>query len=180
MVQTERWTEEQIRALPEGFKYEIVDGVLHVTANTFRHSATIANLLMALGAFVLPRGLGRVLGPDIGAWMRAGNFRMPDVCFVSTERLPKPKDFDKFLLEGPDLVVEVLSPSDRPGPAARKAEDYFASGTRLFWLVDPRLRSVKVIQPGQADKTLRLGDVLTGGPVLPGFTLSLEDLFAGL
>jgi Uma2 family endonuclease len=77
----------------------------------------------------------------------------------------------------PDLVVEVLSPSNTPAEMARKRGEYFRSGVRLLWEIDPRTRTVRVYTSETAVGELSAADTLDGGAVLPGFTLPLAQLF---
>ena len=81
----------------------------------------------------------------------------------------------------PDLAVEVLSDSNTKAEIARKRREYFVAGTRLAWIVDPRTRTVEVYtSPDAPDATLDQEQMLNGGTVLPGFSLSLAELFAEL
>ncbi len=60
---------------------------------------------------------------------------------------------------------------------ARKLEEYFAAGTRLAWVVDPKTRTVRVHTAPRESVVLGLGDVLDGGDVLPGLRLPVRDVF---
>jgi Uma2 family endonuclease len=77
----------------------------------------------------------------------------------------------------PDLAVEVLSEGNTPQEMNRKLHEYFQAGTRLVWYVDPAARTVTVYE--SIDRATPLGehDVLDGGDVLPGFKLSIGELF---
>jgi Uma2 family endonuclease len=100
--------------------------------------------------------------------------RAPDVCFVRKERWAAAK---KFFEGAPDVVVEVLSASNRPKDIARNVRDYLGAGAQQVWLVDPDSKTIDVHT--QADcRTLTAQDVLDGGQALPGFALDLAALFA--
>lgn len=77
----------------------------------------------------------------------------------------------------PDLVVEVVSPSDRAIEVSEKALMWADAGVRLVWIVDPRTRTVTVYRPDGAVSLLRGASELDGEDVLPGFRLPLADLF---
>jgi Uma2 family endonuclease len=81
---------------------------------------------------------------------------------------------------GPDLAIEVLSPSNTPQEMERKLNDYFRARVRVVWYVDPRQRTVEVFTGVDRSTLLREGQTLTGDPLLPGFNLALRDLFAQL
>ena len=77
----------------------------------------------------------------------------------------------------PDLAVEVLSPGNTPGEMRRKLRDYFLAGISLVWIINPLKQTAEVYTA--PDKKRRLGkkDSLTGKDILPGFALSLKELF---
>jgi Uma2 family endonuclease len=107
--------------------------------------------------------------------------RSPDVAFVRAERLPADGIGSGWMTVAPDLVVEVLSPSETTSALDDKLRDYRAAGTRLFWLVDPSARTVSIRGDAAAHEHIaHEGDVLDGADVLPGFVLPVEQLFARL
>jgi len=59
----------------------------------------------------------------------------------------------------------------------RKLDLYFEAGTRLVWYVDPRKKEVTVYQSPSTPRTLREDEMLDGGELLPGLSLSIKDLF---
>jgi Uma2 family endonuclease len=160
---------------------ELVDGVLVEKAMGFRESLLAFALGGILRAFVVPRNLGLVSGPDGTLRLFPGLVRIPDVAFISWDRIP-----DRRVPEAPipglapDLAVEVLSPSNTTAEMARKRGEYFAAGVRLVWSVDPRSRTVTVHDAEGRSTTLDEAATLDGGAVLPGFAMPLKDLFAEL
>ena len=124
-------------------------------------------------------GLGKVLIPT-GFKIQANpdTVREPDVAFISRQRLPSSAAGARgFVQSAPDLAVEVISPTDRPGPLRAKIAQYLESGVRMVWVVDPKHETVTVHQPGQEPLTLREGGVLDGGNVVPGFTCDIRRIF---
>jgi Uma2 family endonuclease len=77
----------------------------------------------------------------------------------------------------PDLAVEVLSEGNTAKEMSDKLADYFDAGVRLVWYIDPRDRTVQVFTRPDSPQVLHEHDTLTGGEVLPGFTLSLKEFF---
>jgi Uma2 family endonuclease len=71
----------------------------------------------------------------------------------------------------------VLSPTDKPRDVRRKISNYLATGT-IVWLVDPDMETIEIHAPGQPVQVLKIGDTLTGGTLLPGFSLALSEVFA--
>lgn len=156
----------EIRILsPAGGKH------LHIARNVFR----------ALDAYVTPRGLGEVY-PDGGGFALPPDddvMRSPDAAFIRAGRLPADDMPDGWVPLAPDLVVEVLSPSETHSDVMEKLADYFAGGTALAWVVDPRRRGVEVHAPGQPVRWVPLGGTLDGAPVLPDFQVRVAELFRG-
>jgi Uma2 family endonuclease len=160
---------------------ELVEGVLVEKAMGLRESLLAGALIGCLRDFVIPRNLGLVSGE--GGMMRlfAGLVRIPDVAFVSWARLPGRKVPKEPIPDlAPDLAIEVLSPTNTPGEMRRKREEYFGAGVALVWIVDPDGRRVAVFTSPTDYAEFSEGDSIEGGNVLPGFSLSLADLFAEL
>jgi Uma2 family endonuclease len=76
----------------------------------------------------------------------------------------------------PDLIVEIISPSDRLTAVRRKVQQWLDSGARLAWTLNPRRRTVTVDTPGHS-MVLHVGEILTGEPVLPEFSVPVAELF---
>src|SRR5580658_102523 len=173
------WTDEELEALPkDGHKYELLDGELIMSPVHLNHSVVCMRMTSLLLHFVEPRGLGQLLDSSIGCRLAEDLLLSPDVSFVSKERLKKIRLApDKFLAGAPDLVVEVLSPSDRMRQVNRKLDLYFEHGARLAWLVHWRKQQVHIYTADSIESLTGLDDVLTGGLVLPGFKCKLRKIF---
>jgi Uma2 family endonuclease len=115
-----------------------------------------------------------------GGYVVSGEDYIPDAAFMSYARQPVASDA-AYNPVAPDLAIEVLSPGNIETPnerdkMLRKIGNYLAAGT-VLWLTDPEQKTVDVYIPGQPRKTLRVGDFLEGGDVLPGFRLAVADIF---
>ena len=158
---------------------ELVEGTLVEKAMGFRESVLAALLVRILGEFVDAHQLGVVAGPDGTLRLLAGLVRIPDVAYLSWDRIPGrklPKDPIPSLV--PDLAVEVLSPSNTKAEMARKRQEYFRAGVRLVWLIDPLTKTVAVFSPDLGESLLGENDTLDGRDVLPGFSINLREFFA--
>jgi Uma2 family endonuclease len=161
--------------------YELVDGALVEKVMGYSESLFALFVARILLDFVEPRNLGLVSGADGIMKLFGGLVRIPDVAFVSWDRLPGrmiPKEPIPSLT--PDLVVEVLSESNTPGEMMRKRGEYFASGVRIVWELDTKSRIVTVYTSDGTITVFDSSQSLEGGDVLPGVTLVLGDLFAKL
>jgi Uma2 family endonuclease len=165
----------------EGKLCELVAGVLLQKVMGWNESSLAGFLLGLLNAYVIPRNLGIVTGADGTVEIMPDLVRIPDVAFISWDRLPgrrRPTNPVPRLI--PNLAVEVLSRSNTPGEMAVKRQDYFAAGVELVWEIDPVARAVLVYTSPAQSTTSGQADNLVGGVVLPGFTLPVQELFAEL
>lgn len=159
--------------------FELVDGVLVEKAMGARESFLATHISFLLKVFLQNNDLGAVLGADGMLRLRPRLVRIPDVSFISWDQIlggefPEEPIPDLY----PDLAVEVLSPSNTPREIERKLSEYFAAGCRLAWIVDPKTRTADVYTSSDDCQHLRPTQSLDGGDVLPGFKLSLKELFA--
>ena len=160
---------------------ELVDGTLVEKGRGFRESALALAIGAALRAFVIPRNLGLVTRESGMMRLFAGLVRIPDVAYVSWDRVPGRRvPTEPIPLLAPNLAVEVLRESNTPREMDKKRREYFSAGVELVWMVDPVLRTVEVYTSPEEFRTFRESDTLDGGTVVPGFTLALSELFAEL
>lgn len=101
--------------------------------------------------------------------------RGADIAFVSWERLPQPSPVG-FPPLGPDLVVEVLSPGDRPGEVLAKVGDWLDAGARLVWVIDPQRQIARVYRQDGSETIVTANGALDGDDVLPGFSCPLASI----
>ncbi len=170
---------------PEGVKTELVRGELRVSPSAgIPHGFAATKLVVLLWAYVAPRRLGHVLADGIGYELLQlpRTVRVPDASFVRAERLPPrgPSLGTRLFNFAPDLAVEVLSPSETALQLQEKLDDYVRGGSTLIWVVDPVLRTVRIVSTVWPDTLLHEGDTLTGGHVLPGFSCIVSEIFEGI
>lgn len=119
--------------------YELVDGVLVEKIMGYSESALAGYFLHVLLTFLDNHDLGMVAGADGAVRLDANLVRIPDVSFVSWDRLPEKVWPAEATLEFmPDLAIEVVSEGNTKDEMKRKVRDYLDAGCRLLWLVDPR------------------------------------------
>lgn len=157
---------------------ELVDGILVEKPLGQREGFMAATLIAIIVAHVRAHRLGVVGAPDTLMRLAKGQDRMPDISFTAWANLPSDDaHLQRVGRYAPDLAVEILSPSNSRGEIERKRREYFAAGTKLVWIVDPDARTVAVFTDPTTFTLLTATDTLDGGTVLPGFVLSLADLF---
>ena len=156
------------------------DGELIVSPAKPLHNAIanyIAHLLTA--HTMIDNSLGMVFGQETGFIMHSKSNTMSasDVAFVPKERL-KEVDLKQWLPFPPDLAVEVVSEYDRASDVKRKNNEYMSNGTKFLWVVYPDEQEIKVHQPNQNVIMLTADDTLTGGNILPDFSVPVKDIFS--
>ena len=172
----------------DGWRYEIIEGrLLRMPGSGIKASWIAVRLIYFLMNFIAPRNLGIVTGAD-GTYdlTRPGDptetALIPDAAFVQAGRLPAMNtpaaaQYGKL---APDLVAEVVSPSQGHQEMDDKARLYLDRGVRLVWTIWPDAQSVDLWRPTSPTAplaSLGIGESLDGLDVLPGFTLPISDLF---
>jgi Uma2 family endonuclease len=174
-------TAEELLELPDdGMRHELVEGELRTMAPAGAEHGWVALVIGSkIFEHVERQGLGRAYAAETGFVLRRGpdTVRAPDVAFVAADRVPA-RAGEGFLEPAPDLVVEVVSPSDRASEVAAKAAMWLDAGVRLVWVVDSQARLAAVHHPGGLVTVLREDGTLDGEDVLRGFRLPLAPLFA--
>lgn len=177
----EVWTDKALMALSgNGVKVELVDGEPQMSQSTFIQGIIEARMSAALTTYVVAHDLGFVCGSSTAFWMKSGNTRAPDVSFTTKARFKGKALPRKYMRGAPALVIEVLSPHDTLIGLAIKMREYFDSGAQMAWAISPEDQTVLVYDSARPDHLLKVGDTLDGGTVLPGFSLPVAELFAGI
>jgi Uma2 family endonuclease len=159
--------------------YELVRGELRVVSlPDMVHGAIVANLGCELWEHVRASGLGRAYG-RIGCLLETNpdTVRAPAIAFIRQERLAA-KPQPGYWVGAPDLVVEIISPSDRYREVDEKVAEWLAYGPRMVLAVNPRWHTVLVYRPGGPPRLLTEEDTLDGEDVVPGWRLPVRDIFA--
>ncbi len=179
MAMTKLWTVEDVEQLPDDeFRYALIRGVLHrMPPPGFRHGRVVSAVGRHLGNFIAEHQLGVIVDQSGFIFERDPDTLLgPDLSFVRSDRVPI--DEDAYPEIAPDLVVEVVSPSQTGPSVEEKVAIYLATGVRLIWVIDPVRRTVRVHRANGSEQTLSEVDILDGEDVLPGFRLSIVELFA--
>ena len=169
-----------LRLCGEGVRGELIRGVLHETMPTgHEHGRVVINLAAELRHFAKQHRLGTVVGSDSGIWLERDpdTVREPDIAFTSAERLPVDHRVMGYSEVVPDLVVEVVSPSDSRRAVLDKVAMWTGHGVRLVWVVHPGPRTVEVHTAEGRVSALGIEDDLDGMDVVPGFLCPVSAVF---
>ncbi|WP_448576561.1 Uma2 family endonuclease [Thermomicrobium sp.] len=143
-------------------------------------AAIVVRLVLLLHQFVTSRRIGLVFGDGLGYILRRNpdTVRIPDVSVVRWERVPATGIPEGFWPGAPDLAVEIVSPHDRAEEVHERVRDYLGAGVRLVWVLWPKSRTVTVYWPDGTARELGPDEKVSGGDVLPGFDMTVSELFA--
>jgi Uma2 family endonuclease len=178
--QTKLITGEELLALGDIGPCELIDGrIVPMSPTSKEHGSLESRLDRSLGGFVEAHGLGEAFVGEVGIYIRRGpdRIRAADFAFVSNERL-RQSTGQGFLGVAPELVVEIVSATDRWSEIRQKLGDYFSIRVERVWIVEPENRDVLVYRSSTEAQAVREGDTLRGEGALEGFSLAVSDLFA--
>jgi Uma2 family endonuclease len=157
--------------------FELIQGELtRVSPSSTRSNHVLQYVNFSLYACVDARGLGQVYAGEAGFTLEVDPDTVvgPDVAFVSSDRIPDPYPERGFAEIVPNLIVEIVSPTDEPGDMRRKQAAYDRVGIPLVWWIDPIQKTASIHPHGEQPTKLERTGTLDGGSVLPGFSLPLE------
>ncbi|MBA2511959.1 MAG: Uma2 family endonuclease [Actinomycetota bacterium] len=172
--------EELLRIPDDGLRRELVRGEVRTMAPAGNvHGRIAIDVSTPLDQYVRAHDLGVVFAAETG-FKIAGNpdtVRAPDAAFVRRERVEAVGEVEGYWPEAPDLAVEVVSPNDLFAEVEEKVADWLAAGTRVILVVNPRARTAVVRLSEKVARILSEEEILDGGQVVPGWTLSVADVF---
>ena len=166
---------------PQGMRYELSEGELIVTPSaSFFHNKIGYFLNAQLTAFVQSHGLGEVTG-ETDIKLVGETVRRPDVAFIRAGRL-QGIDVDRVPLPVvPDLVIEIVSRTDRADDLILKVQQYLAAGAKAVWLLYPNTKLAYRYVPDKLEPEVRsaaAGHGFEEPELLPGFALPLARIFS--
>ncbi|HHP7246254.1 MAG TPA: Uma2 family endonuclease [Elainellaceae cyanobacterium] len=181
-----RWTIHDLDAMPDdgGWKrYEVIDGELFVTrAPHIRHQDAGGKLYVRLQIWSEQTGLGSAFQTP-GVIFTAADAVIPDVVWISLDRLANGVDEAGHLTVAPELMVEILSPGEmnERRDKAVKLKLYSLHGVREYWIVSWQQKTLEIYRRTDAQLqlagTLLEDDTLTS-PLLPNFSTPLASVFS--
>ena len=174
--------DDLLRLSSNGVRGELIRGALSETMPAgLRHGQIVVRLVIRLGNFIEPRKLGTLAASDSGVWLERDpdTVREPDIAFFSAAKIPLDADVPGYAEVAPDLVVEIVSPTDRLSAVNDKALMWLRYGIRLVWVVRPEERLIDAHRDGHPVVTLDESDALDGHDVLPGFSCAVREVFGG-
>lgn len=181
MAATKLYTVEDLLEMEDdGCRHELIRGELITMPPAARpHGKFLTELARHIGNFLAEQAIAEAYTGDTGYILSRDPdvLLAPDLSVIRLENLlenPPEAGFEDLV---PDLVAEVLSPSERIGQVNYKVWEYLNAGVQLVWLIDPAQKNVTIHTPNQQMRVIGSDDILDGGEVLPEFRLPLAELF---
>jgi Uma2 family endonuclease len=173
------WTYEDLFTLPDdGRRYEIIDGELYeMPSPDSSHARTIIRLIATLLP-ILARLGGEMFTAPFDVFFAGANPVQPDILVVLSGGSGR---VVKRGVEGaPDVVIEVLSPSNRNHDVLTKRALYGRAGVREYWIVDPERRTIEMLtldRDALHQTVIASGRDMLVSPLLGPLSLAADDLF---
>ena len=177
-----RLTYEEYLETPETMiRCEVVDGEVIMAGPSLQHQIISRHIFRPVDRFVVANGLGELVYAPVDVIVRRDPLRVrqPDLLFVSKERADI---LGERIEGGPDLVVEIISPSNTRAEIESRLADYASLNVRECWLVYPQLHAVEVLrlEGGEWQRAyIRGAGERIESAVLPGLELAITEIFEG-
>ncbi|HYE20870.1 MAG TPA: Uma2 family endonuclease [Tepidisphaeraceae bacterium] len=173
-------TADDYRRMPEGPPwYQLIQGTLYMSPSPNRfHQQVVGNIYYALRNYLADHPLGEVYVAPLDVYLTDTDVYQPDVAFVRREN-SRVLVYEGFV-GAPDLIVEVLSPSNSKLDLGPKRAVYARFGVKEMWVADPVKSTLSVYRFSEdAEKpaaTAAVGDIVST-TLIPGFSLGVADVF---
>ncbi len=179
LLTADEFAEFVLRRENDDRNFELDRGrVVELPLSTARHGVVCGKVTGFLVSFVVDRDRGTVLCNDAGLWVEHGPDTVfgPDV-FLYDETIAYDDLAEKWEERVPTLVVEVLSPNDRPAKVRRRIARFLAMGVKLVWVLDPVRKTLTVHRANCEPSILGFDDTVTGLEFLPDLRLNVSAFF---
>jgi Uma2 family endonuclease len=178
---------DDLLALDEDRRFEVVDGILtesSMPAAGFLHVIIIDNLYDILKPHIKQHKLGHFHTDGITFILHQTDdgiqtARIPDLCYISHDRIPSDSDWSKPFSGTPNIAIEVVSPSENVGIIQAKTDDYLAYGSEQVWVVYPEGKQLHIHDHTTPDiiRVYHQNDHFADNRIFPDLQFRLADIF---
>ena len=163
-----------------GDRTELVDGeIIPKVSPKYKHASVQGRFYRFIDDWCVREQCGRVCPEWAVVLKRNGRdwVPVPDLTYVSYDRLSADWEEDEPSPVLPELVIEIISPSQSFGEMTSKATDYLIAGVDRVWIVDNQAQSVTVFGGSDFPQTFWINDTISDA-LLPELAIALTDIFA--
>jgi Uma2 family endonuclease len=161
--------------------FELVNGERKELGMSAQSSRVGGQIHFQLESYSRSRNPGWAFPPETGYQCFADDpdrVRKPDASFIVLGRMTRQQYEEEGFIEiVPDLVAEVISPSDSAEEVEEKIEMWLTAGVKLLWEVYPNTQTIRAHRPDGTIALFRAADMLAAPDVLPGFASPVAELF---
>jgi Uma2 family endonuclease len=178
-VETRKITGKDLWNMEVPGPHELVEGELIAMSPTgLDHGYYELKLGRYLSEFLESGKLGWAFSGEVGIFTKRNpdTVRAADLACYSRRRFAV-RPSGGFQEAAPDMIAEIISPSDRWSGVHTKIEEYFAIGVEQVWIVDPRTLTIRIYTSPERYASFGSGDTVHGSGILEGFTLEIDGLF---
>jgi Uma2 family endonuclease len=173
-----RKTVEDLHALPDDVRAELIAGEIYVTPSpSIGHQSVSRRLLVAFSLWAERTGAGHVFAAPLDVHLPSGDVVEPDLIFVAEANGQVLQD---WIRGTPDLLVEIVSPTHPERDRLVKRDLYARNGVPEYWIVEPADRAVELLRL-EGGLYVPAGYLQASGvlrsPSLPGFSLPVAEIF---
>jgi Uma2 family endonuclease len=173
--------DEYCRLPDNGPPTELVRGeVIELPQPTPRHGELCFKIGCQVQRYLETHPVGRIVSNDAGVITERDpdTVRGPDVAYYSFEKIPAGPMPDRYVSTPPDIAFEVRSKSDRWKDLLNKVSEYLSVGVRVVVVIDPTADAVQIYRDSESPSILNIDDALELPDVLPGFRMTVRQLFS--
>jgi Uma2 family endonuclease len=156
--------------------HELINGRVVVAPAGLYHDNVALKIGSLIQVFLAKNDVGLAYGSSAGFRLNEHTVVSPDASFAAYNKLPNRDSPDGYGEFAPDLAVEVVSPFDRDVDTEEKVQLYLAHGSKLVWVIYPRLKTATIYPADGAIRRIGADDVLDGEDALPGFSCRLAEV----
>ena len=176
-----RYTPEDLLTMPDGDRFELVDGQLVERSVSPWSSYVAGRVSFLITAYARPNQLGWPL-PEGATYQcfptEPNKVRKADFSFILLKRMTPAAAMEKGHIRiAPDLAVEAVSPNDLYYEVDTKVQEWLGAGVRLLWIINPDARTVRIYRADGSDASKRAEDEISGEDVVPGFCCRVREFF---
>lgn len=180
-VTTHTMTADDLAAMsPRIGRAELVKGeLICMSPAGFEHGKLTTRLSWRIAQHVEETGLGVICAAETGFLLKRNpdTVRAPDIAFVAQSRLDLAGSVRSYWPGCPDLVAEIISPSDTFSEVEAKALEWLEAGCMVVWIVDPKQKHITEYRSSTEIRILTENDILTAPELLGDWSMGVEQLF---